>query len=276
MNELELTRRSIVIAEEAAHWVVALADADEQTRKAFAAWLRLSPEHIREFLAVSGIWGTLPDISSRPAAEELARLAATQPNVVAMPGAPRNESKNTPAPASSRRRWMGRAAAVLVAAAAGAIFLILRPGEDPNLYTTGTGQQSSVTLPDGSLVTLNTRSTVRLAYSEEYRDLHLAEGEALFDVKKDATRPFRVMTGHAVIQAVGTQFNVRKDADEITVTVVEGAVDVTSSAPGATADALGGRPACHVWFADIGAGQDWPAGAGEIRPCPGSYGRYRR
>ena len=238
MNELELTRRSIVIAEEAAHWVVALADADEQTRKAFAAWLRLSPEHIREFLAVAGIWGTLPDISSRPAAEELARLAAAQPNVVAMPGVPRNASKNTPAPASSRRRWMGRAAAVLVAAAAGAIFLILRPGEDPNLYTTGTGQQSSVTLPDGSLVTLNTRSTVRLAYSEEYRDLHLAEGEALFDVKKDATRPFRVMTGHAVIQAVGTQFNVRKDADEITVTVVEGAVDVTSSAPGATADAL--------------------------------------
>ena len=244
MNECEWSRRSRAIAGEAAHWVVALADGDEQTRKAFAAWLRLSPEHIREFLAVAGIWGALPDISSRPAAEELARRAATQPNVVAMPGAARNESKRTPAPASSRRRWMGRAAAVLVAVAAGAFFLILRPGEDPNLYTTGTGQQSSVTLPDGSLVTLNTRSTVRRAYSEEYRDLHLAEGEALFDVKKDATRPFRVMTGQAVIQAVGTQFNVRKNADAVTVTVVEGAVDVTSSARGAAADALvDGRPA---------------------------------
>ena len=238
MNEPELTRRSIVIAEEAAHWVVALADADEQSRRAFAAWLRLSPEHIREFLAVAGIWGMLPGISSRPTAEEVVRLAVTQPNVVAMPDAPRNESKNTPAPASSRRRWMGRAAAVLVAVAAGAIFLLLRSGEDPVLYTTGIGQQSSVTLPDGSLVTLNTRSIVRLAYSQEYRDLHLVEGEALFEVKKDDARPFRVMTGQAVIRAVGTQFNVRKDADVITVTVLEGAVDVISSGPGAAADAV--------------------------------------
>ena len=85
---------------------------------------------------------------------------------------------------------MARAAAVLVAAAAGAIFLILSPGKDPNLYTTEIGEQSSVPLQDGSLVMLNTRSAMRVAYSEEYRDVHLSDGEALFDVARESGRHF--------------------------------------------------------------------------------------
>ena len=95
MNERKISRSSDVIAEEAADWIVALADADEDARKAFAAWLRRSPEHIKEFLAISAIWGTLPGHSAQPSAAELARLSDTQPNVVAMPGAAANGSKAT-------------------------------------------------------------------------------------------------------------------------------------------------------------------------------------
>ncbi len=110
------------------------------------------------------------------------------------------------------------------------VFLVSTPREDPNLYTTATGEQSSVPLLDGSLVVLNTRSTLRVAFSEAYRDVHLADGEALFDVAKEAGRPFGVFTGKAVIQVVGTQFNVRTTADGVTVTVVEGVVDVSTAA----------------------------------------------
>ncbi len=241
MNERKISRSGDVIAEEAADWIVALADADEDARKAFAAWLRRSPEHIKEFLAISAIWGTLPGHSAQPSAAELARLSDTQPNVVAMPGAAANGSKATIPPASSRRRWMARAAAVLVAAAAGAIFLILSPGKDPNLYTTEIGEQSSVPLQDGSLVMLNTRSAMRVAYSEEYRDVHLSDGEALFDVARESARPFRVITDQAVFQAVGTQFNVRRDSDKVTITVIEGAVDVRPLAAGPAILADGGR-----------------------------------
>ena len=238
MNERKISKSSDVIAEEAADWVVALTDGDERTNKAFAAWLRLSPEHVKEFLSVSAIWGTLPGHAAQPSAAELARLADMQPNVVAMPGAAANESRPTALPASSRRRWMARAAVVLVAVAAGATLLVLFPRNDPNLYTTATGEQSSMPLPDGSLMTLNTQSAIRVAYTEEYRDVHLADGEALFDVARDVGRPFRVITRQAVFQAVGTEFNVRQDSDKVTITVIEGAVDVSPLTGGATLSAF--------------------------------------
>ncbi len=240
MNEGKASRRGDVIAEEAADWLVALADADAQTRKAFAAWLRESPEHVREFLSVSAIWGMLPELSSQPSIEELVRAAATEPNVVALPDRGQPESGTTPGRTRFRARWMGRAAGLLVAVAivAGAFLAISPPAEDPDLHATVTGEQSSVPLPDGSLVTLNTRSMMRVAYSDEYRDVHLGDGEALFDVVRDTWRPFRVITEHAVIEAVGTQFNVRKGIGEVTVTVVEGMVDVLPKLGGATAEVL--------------------------------------
>ena len=250
MNEGKSSRRGDIIAQEAADWLIALADADKQTRKAFAAWLRLSPEHVKEFLCVSAIWGMLPELSSQPSIEELVGAAATEPNVVALPDRDRSEARrtrtrtptrerrSTPGRSSSRARWMGRAAGLLVAVAVGAILLISPPAEDPDLYATVTGEQSSIPLPDGSLVTLNTRSMMRIAYSDEYRDVHLGDGEALFDVAKDTGRPFRVITEQAVIEAVGTQFSVRKGIDEVTVTVVEGLVEVSRKAGGAKAEML--------------------------------------
>ena len=254
MNEEKSSRRGDIIAQEAADWLIALADADEQTRKAFAAWLRLSPEHVKEFLCVSAIWGMLPELSSQPSIEELVGAAATEPNVVALPdrdrsearrtptreprSKPRRERRRTPGRSSSRARWMGRAAGLLVAVAVGAILLISPPAEDPDLYATVTGEQSSIPLSDGSLVTLNTRSTMRVRYSDEYRDVHLGDGEAMFDVAKDTGRPFRVITEQAIIEAVGTQFSVRKGIDEVTVTVVEGLVEVSRKAGGAKAEML--------------------------------------
>ena len=253
MNQARSSRRGDIIAQEAADWLVGLADADEQTSKAFAAWLRLSPEHVKEFLSVSAVWGMLPELSSQPSIEELVARAATEPNVVELPvpgraapvrdgvrgrdGHP-SETTRTPGRRRSRALWMGCAAGLLVAVALGTILSVPRPAEEPNLYATVTGEQSSIPLPDGSLVTLNTRSTMRVRYSDAYRDVHLGDGEALFDVAKDTRRPFRVITEQAVIEAVGTRFNVRKGIDAVTVVVVEGLVEVTRKARGGEAEVL--------------------------------------
>jgi transmembrane sensor len=131
------------------------------------------------------------------------------------------------------RRWFGfAAAAVLAAVLVGGTLPHLLPLLDPNLYRTAVGEQTSISLADGSIVTLNTQSSMRVDYSDAFRVVHLTEGEALFEVAKDASRPFRVISGSAVIQAVGTQFNVRSGAEEVTVTVVQGIVDVSAQRPG--------------------------------------------
>ncbi len=94
------------------------------------------------------------------------------------------------------------------------------------------GEQRSVTLDDGSLVTLNTSSAIEVRLTKHRRDIKLLAGEALFQVARDATRPFDVSVGVTTVRAVGTEFNIDQLADTTTVTVVEGRVAVY------TADAL--------------------------------------
>jgi transmembrane sensor len=89
------------------------------------------------------------------------------------------------------------------------------------------GQRSSVTLSDGTRVTLNGGSRLRYgaSYADGARDVYL-DGAAYFDVAHDAARPFRVHAHGAVIQDIGTKFSVRAYADQanLEVAVAEGIV----------------------------------------------------
>ncbi|MCG8306498.1 MAG: FecR domain-containing protein [Cytophagales bacterium] len=91
------------------------------------------------------------------------------------------------------------------------------------------GQKSKVFLPDGSTVWLNSES--RLSYAKGFRDhlrqVHL-DGEAFFEVVRNAEQPFIVQTGKARIQVLGTKFNVNayRQASGTAVSLVEGKVRV--------------------------------------------------
>jgi transmembrane sensor len=94
------------------------------------------------------------------------------------------------------------------------------------VYATTLGEQRSLALNDGSTVQLNSLSKIRIRYSQYERTVDLVEGQALFHVAKDSTRPFIVYSGQTRVRAVGTQFDVYRKADGIVVTVVEGRVAV--------------------------------------------------
>jgi transmembrane sensor len=90
------------------------------------------------------------------------------------------------------------------------------------------------TLSDGSRVTLNANSRVSVAFTRQSRTLTLLSGEAHFEVAKDAKRPFRVRAGPTEVVAVGTVFDVDKEAAETKVTLLEGRVDVRALAEDGT------------------------------------------
>ena len=94
---------------------------------------------------------------------------------------------------------------------------------------TGVGQSSSFVLRDGSGLELNARSRVRVAFNGRERRVELIEGQALFEVAKDAHRPFIVHAGDRDIVALGTQFDVRLDQHTVQVTLIEGQVRVDHS-----------------------------------------------
>jgi transmembrane sensor len=112
------------------------------------------------------------------------------------------------------------AAAVLMAALS---WWLLYPGET---YSTDIGELRTVELAVGSRIELNARSRVRVDFSATEREVRLLEGEALFDVARDAGRPFQVRSGGSRIQAVGTQFTVNRRPLTTLVSVLEGSVNV--------------------------------------------------
>lgn len=118
----------------------------------------------------------------------------------------------------------------LAAAASVAVFFwTLTPKlESANAtYVTAAGHHRSINLPDGSTLVLNSGSEAQVAFESAQRHVRLQHGEAHFYVAKDASRPFLVSAGSVTVRAVGTAFNVRREAAAIEVLVTEGKVQVS-------------------------------------------------
>ncbi|MFC4314224.1 FecR family protein [Steroidobacter flavus] len=111
-----------------------------------------------------------------------------------------------------------------------------------NQYSTAVGELDTISLADGSRVTLNTDTRIDVDLSNKERRIDLRRGEAFFVVAKDATRPFVVYVDDKRVTAVGTQFSVRRDADDIQVVVTEGHVQLEQASAVITLSKLAGRP----------------------------------
>lgn len=98
-------------------------------------------------------------------------------------------------------------------------------------YVTAQNQRSTVTLPDGSLVSMNLDTVFTTDFTHNRRLIELAKGQAFFDVAKDQTRPFIVKAAGRDIQALGTKFDVKLEQDRVEVVLLEGRVSVGRSAP---------------------------------------------
>jgi transmembrane sensor len=130
---------------------------------------------------------------------------------------------------AQRLRFLTLAAAVLLVLGIGAYFTSSPTGDR---YSTPIGGIETVPLRDGSNITLNTATQVRIELTPTERHIRLDEGEAFFEVAHDPNRPFVVQVGTKRVIAVGTKFSVRRDGDDIRVTVMEGKVRVETAATG--------------------------------------------
>lgn len=123
---------------------------------------------------------------------------------------------------------MAAAASVLLLLCGGLYVYASHPFGDR--YVTAVGKMATVSLTDGSRVTLNTDSSIRVRFTSGERRITLGKGEAFFDVAKDASRPFVVSTGASRVIAVGTKFSVRREGADLRLAVREGKVRVEGAA----------------------------------------------
>lgn len=220
--------RHLPVAEQAAEWLVEFESGplDEMQRRAFITWLKRSPLHVEEFLQISALregLGHAPAL--REPLEQL--LAQAQDTVVRL-------SPDGPEPSVAgrgpRRMRMAAAAAVLALVSGGILAALVVQGKGEKVYRTGFGEQRTIPLADGTVLALNTASEVRVHLGKTQRRAKLVAGEVMFDVAKDAARPFVVAAGPMDIHVVGTRFNVYRQDARTTLTVLEGKVDVVPAA----------------------------------------------
>jgi transmembrane sensor len=211
------------IDKQAAHWAAHrdLRPLSPEEQREFDSWLAADIRHL-------GAYGRAEAVLAR--LERLHSAAATEssPSVA---GAPR----------WTRRRIVFAGSAAAGFAGAVAIGRVAWERLDPSnnhpeeYYATAVGQTHEVILADGSVMTLNTSTKARLRFTREAREIHLLQGEALFDVAKNKRRPFIVTAGDTTVRAIGTSFTVSMlPARPILVLVREGVVELqrtTMAAP---------------------------------------------
>jgi transmembrane sensor len=234
------------IAEQAAALVLKRSSGDwsAEEQAQLDAWLEASIEHRVAFLRLEAVWddkaGALQTLGHGHAIGTVPprgqwrklpffRTLERAPNGPSEASAREMRGASVPGPGSRRMKWAAVAAS-LVAIGAATYFLLhhglLDHGTDR--YSTPIGGMASVPLRDGSHITLNTASEVRVVLSATERRIDLDQGEVFFEVAKDPKRPFIVRAGDKRVVAVGTKFSVSRDGDEVRVVVTEGTVRLES------------------------------------------------
>jgi len=228
---------NIQIYEEACDWFVEFRDGDldANARREFDLWARRSPEHLAAYLEIAAIWNEGPSLDPHQKwdANTLIAQAGKDPaNVVPLArSSPGDTVRDTPIAEliadvpHLRMPWPRAAAAIASLGLAIAASIWIQHLRVPT-YSTATGEQRSIVLADGSVIKLNSRSKIEIRYSKVERDVNLLQGQALFHVAKDHTRPFVVASGGTSVRAVGTQFDVYQKYSGTIVTVVEGRVAI--------------------------------------------------
>lgn len=223
------------IHEAATEWLLCLRQPNLSLEETLAwqAWMKQDARHAAAFGRMEELLSWLQDVKRppRPVAADMGNLEGEDYDA----SQPVRTWLDARKPGRARRpRGVSRALAASVIFAAMALGWVATKTDllhlaGSSLLETTVGENRSVTLRDGSTVTLGGATRVRVQLGERMRWIELERGEAFFAVAHDATRPFKVHAGNAVVVAVGTEFNVRRGIEGAVVSVIEGVVNVEAS-----------------------------------------------
>ena len=208
------------ISETAARWFIRMQEAapDAPERSQFEAWLMQHPLHQQEYASISDAWQGIDSIS------DLQVMAQGKQADVFFKQNARKKS---------RQKLAGTMASVVVALCISWVGLHQYQvwQKTPTLQLaaqTTTAQLTTQTLDDGSRVTLNANSRIEIKYYRNQRHIDLLQGEAVFEVQPDRSRPFVVETQRLKVTVLGTRFAVNRLKQLERVSVDHGKVEVVN------------------------------------------------
>ena len=208
---------------EAASWVARfdgrVPAADERT--SFDDWLGRSPDHAAAYEEALRTWHDLAAMRGREQYRALLGKPTLRERMVSALSAPRWVAIAVGSAAVVAIVWVGLALDAFP-------FL-----HSPTRVTTQIAEVREVALPDGTRLVLGAESQLNFTVTARARRATIVGGDAYFAVAHDPSRPFTVSIDDVQVRVVGTQFEVRRRSDEVSVVVAEGLVEVSrTDAPG--------------------------------------------
>lgn len=201
-------------AERAAVWAARMADGrvPAEQHEEFQAWLDADPLNGEALEEIVGAWRAVEHYAASPQIVALreAALASARKTLH------RRERK----PPSRGLIWALVAATLMLMVGGAGVWVWITP----RTYETGVGERRVVALSDGSKVSLDGATVVRVSYTRANRRLWLDRGRAKFEVAKDPLRPFSVAAADKVVVATGTAFSVELVRKQVRVVLYEGRV----------------------------------------------------
>ncbi len=203
------------ILEQAQAWYIRLGaeDATPTDWADFTDWLEKSETNLQAYDQVEL---AVDDILQEPVVSEpVTNVVQFQPKL----------SRLRP---SFSRRYAGIAALFIIAISAFNLSGIEIIPPQTQQYATVVGDQQSITLADGTFVTLNTNTKLSTTMSKRTRHVTLESGEAYFQIAQDSKRPFVIDAMGMTITDIGTAFSVSTINNTLSVSVSDGIVDIKS------------------------------------------------
>lgn len=282
----------------AAEWMIRLREPRDLSNTELTAWQQFIdvPENREALELVQRVASTTASCASPPlpTAEELAEddYDGTVPidQWQSMRAAKAAPGFRSPGRRAWALNWLIGIGAIAAAVIVAAVSLWLHTPAGPashQVIQTAAGEHRNVILADGSRIALGAQTAIDFKLTANSRVLHLDRGEALFAIAHSVNRPFVVFAGRRSVTALGTEFNIWRDLDRTTVTVVQGIVEVranttanASAVPhNSVARVMGGQALTYsddgassgIQTADIAAATGWREGRLVYRHIPLRY-----
>ena len=225
--KMEFPRHSNQINAEAADWftLVESGSATEQQRLQREEWLAASDQHLEAYQQLTVIWADLAELSGSE--EGVSLRQSVDKGFIGGFFAELGASAQRFFDNFGLRPQLALALST-VAVITGILFISWPVPTVVDVYATRIGEIETITLSDGSQVTLGANSAIEVWSDDNERHVVLNSGQAFFVVTTDPERQFWVDAEDTRVKVVGTKFDVRNSQDRVRVAVLEGVVNVTS------------------------------------------------
>lgn len=222
-----------IINQEAAQWILLLEDTPKLSKKQvdeLNAWILTSDIHRQCLESMAQSWGEMDLLSKVMVPLEMKRpsLLSVVLRSLFIPFYALYHLLSTCFKQSKRMLNSFLMPTLLLSGLMAVVIFMVEPLDKSKklVFSTNMGEHQSHTMSDGSILWLNSSTTIQVSYTDAFRRIKLVKGEAHFEVAKDASRPFEVYADDRLVRAIGTAFSVHKLKDNIQVIVSEGTVEL--------------------------------------------------